>query len=343
MRNDPLIKDLMTEIRAYIECEKDVDLLDPKTWSDTPYKKEFARAEELIWNAIAPRAAHQQRVENLVQTAGHLGKTHVGEARRSARAKIHSLFYRDFKTWALDHERKIDEEIAAKNKNKPDFVPKKKRAKVEGKRLFKLKAHYTTRILDKMDLAIKSLEDSNPGIMTTIATELSKENKSSHIANEAKYKKYEEASNAERDRILSSKNLADVTSWMNGSVILSYLSQKAGAREYILAELEYRGVKYYLDPETNVADLKGKDLERHQHGERSGKWDNQTIAVIKKALKVAEYNRLCEEARKANIQGPKLGDVKEIEPLSDEMKEWMPIQWRIYKERNGQVEETAGG
>jgi hypothetical protein len=68
MRNDPLIKDLMTEIRAYIECEKDVDLLDLKTWSDTPYKKEFARAEELIWNAIAPRAAHQQRVENLVQT-----------------------------------------------------------------------------------------------------------------------------------------------------------------------------------------------------------------------------------------------------------------------------------
>jgi hypothetical protein len=130
---------------------------------------------------------------------------------------------------------------------------------------------------------------------------------------------------------------------MNGSVILSYLSQKAGARDYILAELEYRGVKYYLDPETNVADLKGKDLERHQHGERSGKWDNQKIAVIKKALNVAEYNRLCEEARKANIQGPKLSDIKEIEPLSDEMKEWMLIQWQIYKERNGQVEESAGG
>jgi hypothetical protein len=50
-------------------------------------------------------------------------------------------------------------------------------------------------------------------------------------------------------------------------------------------------------------------------------------------LKVAEYNRLREEARKANIQGPKLSDVREIEPLSDEMKEWMPIQWRIYKDR----------
>jgi hypothetical protein len=71
-----------------------MDMLDPAKWKNTPYAKEFARAEELIWNAIAPRAAHQQRVENLVQIAGHLGKTNVSEARRSARAKIHSLFYR---------------------------------------------------------------------------------------------------------------------------------------------------------------------------------------------------------------------------------------------------------
>jgi pyruvate-formate lyase-activating enzyme len=52
-------------------------------------------------NAIAPRAAHQQRVENLVHTAGFLGKTKVEEVRRSARAKIHCIFYRDFKIWSL--------------------------------------------------------------------------------------------------------------------------------------------------------------------------------------------------------------------------------------------------
>jgi hypothetical protein len=113
MRNNPLIQDLMEEIQAFLECEADVDMLDPATWKNTPYAKEFARAEELIWNAIAPRAAHQQRVENLVQIAGHLGKTNVSEARRSARAKIHSLFYRDFNQWALEIERKADAQKAA--------------------------------------------------------------------------------------------------------------------------------------------------------------------------------------------------------------------------------------
>jgi hypothetical protein len=56
----------------------------------------------LIWNAVGLRAAHQQRVENLVQMVGHLGKTHVKEARQSARTKIHCIFYRDFNAWVLD-------------------------------------------------------------------------------------------------------------------------------------------------------------------------------------------------------------------------------------------------
>jgi pyruvate-formate lyase-activating enzyme len=62
---------------------------------------DFTRAYNLIWNASAQRAAHQQRFENLVQTAGFLGKTKVEEVRRSARAKIHCIFNRDFKIWSL--------------------------------------------------------------------------------------------------------------------------------------------------------------------------------------------------------------------------------------------------
>jgi hypothetical protein len=38
----------------------------------------------------------------LAQTAGFLGQTHVEEARRSARAKIHCLFLRDYNSWALE-------------------------------------------------------------------------------------------------------------------------------------------------------------------------------------------------------------------------------------------------
>jgi hypothetical protein len=105
----PLIKDLMEDLKDFATCTGDdsIDMLDRETWRGKPYN--FDRAEHLIWNIIAPRAAHQQRVENLVQTAGFLGQTHVEEERRSARAKIHSIFYRDFKIWALDILRKEDE------------------------------------------------------------------------------------------------------------------------------------------------------------------------------------------------------------------------------------------
>jgi hypothetical protein len=57
MQNDALISDLMEELKDFAECEDDnVDMLDPATWESTPY--DFTRAEDLIWNAIAPRAAH---------------------------------------------------------------------------------------------------------------------------------------------------------------------------------------------------------------------------------------------------------------------------------------------
>jgi hypothetical protein len=110
MLKDPLIEDLREELLDFANCDGDdtLDMLDSETWENKPYN--FKEGERLIWNSIAPRAAHQQRVENLVQTAGHLGKTHVEEERRSARAKIHSIFYRDFKIWALDIMRKEDEE-----------------------------------------------------------------------------------------------------------------------------------------------------------------------------------------------------------------------------------------
>jgi hypothetical protein len=53
---------------------------------------------------------------------------------------------------------------------------------------------------------------------------------------------------------------------------------------------------------------------------------------------MAEHTRLSELDRD-NL--PKLKDVNEIKPLSDELKKWFPMQWAIYKERNGLVDETT--
>jgi hypothetical protein len=171
-------------------------MLDSETWKNKPYN--FKRAEALIWNTIAPRAAHQQRVENLVQTAGHLGKTHVEEVRRSARAKIHSIFYRDFKIWALDIIRKEDvaewkeqQEIEEKRRvkrwkravaqaeregktppTKPQATkmkPLRRRMKVEGKRRLELHARWIDRQSKEIDEAIEFLESRQKGLMATIS------------------------------------------------------------------------------------------------------------------------------------------------------------------------------
>ena len=70
VQQDPLIQELINELATVAQSEEEIiDLLDSATWGE----HDFSRAKALVWNAIAPRAAHQQRVENLVQTAAHLG------------------------------------------------------------------------------------------------------------------------------------------------------------------------------------------------------------------------------------------------------------------------------
>jgi hypothetical protein len=118
-----------------------------------------------------------------------------------------------------------------------------KRLRVEGAQRLVMKAKFTDALLNKMDAAVKSLEDADPTIMSTIVSEMYLRNKSSALANEEKYNKFEEASNANASRILHSRNLVDVTALMEGSVMLGYLSDKAGAREYVLEELAYRNIE----------------------------------------------------------------------------------------------------
>jgi hypothetical protein len=169
MEYNPLIQELIDESAAYIDCkDNSIDLLYPMTFERTPFKDQFKRIEALIWNTIATRAAHQQRVKNRLQTAGHLSKTKIGEARLSARARIHSIFYRDFNQMSLNIERKRDQEKADQEKAvvNPNLPIKKKHDRVRGAWLFELKAEYTTRLLNEMDNAINSLEGGRtPGKM----------------------------------------------------------------------------------------------------------------------------------------------------------------------------------
>jgi hypothetical protein len=60
-----------------------------------------------------------------------------------------------------------------------------------------MKAKFTDALLDKIERDVKEIERQTPGMMKTIVSEMYLRNKSSAEANEATYKKYEEASNAE--------------------------------------------------------------------------------------------------------------------------------------------------
>jgi hypothetical protein len=172
-------------------------------------------------------------------------------------------------------------------------------------------------------------------VMKVIRSEMRLNNKSSRLANEATLDRYEQAANREKNRDVESKHLMDITSWMEGSVILSFLNQKDGARPYILAEMKHRKIIYF--PEKAVSKMTKEEKAKHKK-----KWDGASIARLKSVLRAHEHGRLTDIANEEKYQPPKLDEVKNIKPLSQKMQQWLPIQWQIYKKRKGQVQEQPG-
>ena len=117
------------------------------------------------------------------------------------------------------------------------------------------------------------------------------------------------ATKSSKSRLIQVNNLADVTAWMDGSVFLSYLTGTNKAKEFILAELDARGVK--------LTRKQRKNLKEHE---------------LKPFLVNHEIVRLQKEENKF-VKGR--SKVKTFKPLSDKMVEWLPKQWEIYKKRKG--------
>jgi hypothetical protein len=271
--------------------------------------------------------------------------------------KIHSIFYRDFKIWALDllrkedekerKEQEVDEErIQAERERGQQSAPgpsqhnkTKKRiqlcpwTKVAGKRRLELHSQWIDEKCNEIDKSIAFLERRQRGVMKAIMEEMSRDFKSSHLANEEFLQRYNQAANKQRDRAVQSRHLVDITPWMEGSVILAYLYDKDGARPFVLAELKKRGIQY--KPTKKVSEMNKKELGKHKLG-----WAGCTIRTMQNELREHEHGRLARE------EGQHLKDFKEvknIKPLSQKIQEWMPKQWEIYKRRKGQVHEEAKG
>jgi hypothetical protein len=315
----------MEEITIICESEESIDIMDESTWGE----HDFTRARDLVWNCVGPRTAHQQRVENLVQTAGFLGQTHVEEARRSARAKIHCLFLRDYNSWALEIvrqqtiekqrkiiERHLQQPQPAQPQTSQLKLPKHVR-RVEGKQNLELWGEWIDNKLDKIALAEGFLK---PEGMKKLRDEIgNKKNKISASENDERLLRYKRAAKSNKDRSVRSKHLADINPWMDGSIILSYLSGKANAREFVMAEITERKIK--MPKNTKSGDL-------------ASDWKDFNMLELRHLLRTHERARLLKEEDKTFA---KESDVKYIKPFSTKMKEWMPRQWQIYKERKGIV------
>eukprot|EP00956_Cyclotella_meneghiniana_P009982 scaffold13785_cov38-Cyclotella_meneghiniana.AAC.1 len=346
MQNHRLIQLMIDDLAIVADDESVIDLLDRSTWGD----RDFSKSEATIWNEIAPRAAHQQRVENLVQTAGFLGQTHVEEARRSARAKIHCIFYRDMKIWALDSLRKEDaakkkkekrrrqrrqqqrqqqsqqspsaQQSTAQQPNQPKSRKQTKRQKVEGKKRLKMLSQWIDWKVDEIDKARESLGETK---MKEIVATLSRDKKISTEENDAKVEEFKSAAEKPHERTIDSKHLADITCWMDGLIVASYLTKTNGAWDFLMAEIKHRRINRPNKIERGAKNKVKKTVQIKE-------WTDLKEAELVTLIKVHEQARLLREENKVFS---KLEDIKYLKPLSQKLKEWMPKQLEVYKKRKG--------
>jgi hypothetical protein len=264
--------------------------------------------------------------------AGFLGKTKVEEVRRSARAKIHCIFYRDFKTWSFailrkKTDRKNEERMQQLTQNlqtqqQPIHLQMKQTPqKVDGAIRLEMMSEWMDLQYEAIEAARKSLGTER---MKSIIRDINDpKDKSSAEDNAAKLSKYKRAIKSTKNRLVDSKHLCDVTPWMEGSIILSYLTGSNKARDFLMAEIKHRDIKL---PSTNSKKIP------------ISKWQELNEMELRHELRDHERARLEKEENKVFASAK---DVKYIKPLSDKMREWMPKQWQIYKKKKGLIDEDS--
>eukprot|EP00956_Cyclotella_meneghiniana_P022850 scaffold43611_cov30-Cyclotella_meneghiniana.AAC.1 len=158
-----------------------------------------------------------------------------------------------------------------------------------------------------------------------VVAELGKENnKSSAVEQDEVIQQYKRASKTNKNRTISSVHLADVAPWMEGAIILSYLTATNKSKEYIIAELQHRKVRRL---KTRIRKKNKKPVTINIK-----EWSDMNEGELRHVVRDDERARLQKEEEKVFA---KVQDIKSIKPFSEKMKQWMPRQWQIYKEKKG--------
>lgn len=295
---DPFVVRNWKYIVALSEEEDAIDLF-PTTedggrgdsnWEDTNYDP---FVEDII-RSISIHASHSQRCENTVQLCGFVSITKVGQVRRTCRALIHTIVHRRFNPWArrMSNQRRKEED-------------EKSVIRVRGGERMALFIDYWTDFYNEKVLPAKEFA---PGLWTDVRGRLANNSmKSSCTEQLHRLEKFEECLEKEPKYTKTTKPVGiDETSRTSGKVVLKILTKSN--QTYL------RGTG--MDIESLVqAELKARDLEK--------KVDKEASLVKKRhTIRLHEYMRIHESN---TLKEWKENDVKEITPLSKEMKSFVTL------------------
>jgi hypothetical protein len=98
--SDKLIQADVAAWRAFSESPSEVEILNRATWREND---DFTSLQEIVMGSICPLPSQQQRIENILQMAGRIAATGVGEKRLSWRAINDITFARRFNESVLEH------------------------------------------------------------------------------------------------------------------------------------------------------------------------------------------------------------------------------------------------
>ena len=179
--------------------------------------------------------------------------------------------------------------------------------------------------VDEIDKARESLGETK---MKEIVATLSRDKKISTEENDAKVEEFKSAAEKTHERTIDSKHLADITCWMDGPIVASYLTKTNGAWDFLMAEIKHRRINR---PNKIERGAKNKVKKTVQIKEWSDLKEAELVTLIKVHEQARSLCLPCEE----NKVFSKLEEIKYLKPLSQKLKGWMPKQLEVYKKRKG--------
>ena len=293
MGEDPIIQMNEKLWEEYAASGPEVDLFKKSTWPDGA---DFEQLLDIVHGMIAIHPLHQQLCENHVQDSQRVGATNVDQDRCTWRENIVSAIQRTFSKKAkVEVEKSRAEEKKRAEENGEEYTKKTTIARVEGSVRWEKFGPHCTDFHEVADEAIEKMGGHGGEQFVALLNHIKgDENKTSRKDADAAKRKLAEGVNKPRKitKAEQSKVGADVTAEMGGKIKVGQLQKK--------------------DDEEMKAEVDAREIELPKD------WGEMGIKERRDALRRDELKNLALEEKVR--EGAVVKDIKEIVPMSEEMK-----------------------